>query len=183
MFNASPNAVIVVPFEKGPESKRGPIVNDTYFGKVPSDRLVVKDNVLFFRADAEYRSKIGISPRRVKPLLGSYDTTTHTLTIVEFSYSPHAADYVNSMWKLQSHPFSGDVLNSYNDGPQKPSGERMGKFFEMESSSPALALKPGASATHVHRTIHLQGNEKDLDPIARAALGVGLAEVKGAFKK
>ena len=183
MFNASPNAVIIVPFEKGPESERGPIVNDTYFGKVPSDRLVVKDNVLFFRADAEYRSKIGISPRRVKPLLGSYDSTTRTLTLVEFTYSPHAADYVNSMWKLQAHPFAGDVLNSYNDGPQKPGGERMGKFFEMESSSPALALRPGATATHVHRTIHLQGSEKDLDAIARATLGVSLAEIKTVFKK
>ena len=183
MFNASPNAVIIVPFEKGPESERGPIVNDAYFGKVPSDRLVVKDNVLFFRADADYRSKIGISPRRVKPLLGSYDSSTRTLTLVEFTYSSHAVDYVNSMWKLQPHPFAGDVLNSYNDGPQKPSGLRMGKFFEMESSSPALALRPGATATHVHRTIHLQGSEKDLDAIARATLGVSLAEIKTVFKK
>ncbi|MFZ4778978.1 MAG: DUF6786 family protein [Terrimicrobiaceae bacterium] len=183
MFNASPNAVIIVPFEKGPKSERGPIVNDAYFGKVPADRLVVKDNVLFFRADADYRSKIGISSRRVKPLLGSYDSTTRTLTLVEFTYSSHAADYVNSMWKLQAHPFGGDVLNSYNDGPQKPGGERMGKFFEMESSSPALALKPGATATHVHRTIHLQGSEKDLDAIARATLGVSLVQIKNAFIK
>ena len=87
------------------------------------------------------------------------------------------------MWKLQTHPFAGDVLNSYNDGPQKPSGARMGKFFEMESSSPALALKPGATATHIHRTIHLQGSEKDLDAIARATLGVSLADIKNAFKK
>ena len=182
MFNASPKAVIVVPFEKGTESARGPIVNDAYFGKVPADRLVVKNGVMFFRADADYRSKIGISPRRVKPLLGSYDPTSRTLTLVEFTVQRHAVDYVNSMWKLQKHPFAGDILNSYNDGPQ-PDGSRMGKFFEMESSSPALALKPGASATHVHRTIHLQGSEKDLDPIARATLGVSLAEIKAAFKK
>ena len=183
MFNASPDAIVVVPFEKGPESERGPIVNDTYFGKVPADRLVVKDGVMFFCADAEYRSKIGLSPRRTKPLLGSYDASSRTLTLVEFTFPSGVVDYVNSMWELQKNPFGGDVLNSYNDGPQKPSGSRMGKFFELESSSPALALQPGATASHVHRTIHLQGSEKDLDPIARAALGVSLKEIKTAFKK
>jgi hypothetical protein len=182
MFNASPNAIVVVPFEKGPESERGPIVNDTYFGKVPADRLVVKDGVMFFCADADYRSKIGLSPKRTKPLLGSYDASSRTLTLVEFTFTPGVSDYVNSMWELQKNPFGGDVLNSYNDGPQK-SGSRMGKFFELESSSPALALQPGATASHVHRTLHLQGSEKDLDPIARAALGVSLKEIKTAFKK
>jgi imidazolonepropionase-like amidohydrolase len=44
-------------------------------------------------------------------------------------------------------------------------------------------LEPGKSAEHVHRTIHLQGDEKDLDGIARATLGVGLQEIKGAFTK
>jgi hypothetical protein len=28
-----------------------------------------------------------------------------------------ATDYVNSMWEDQKEPFSGDVVNSYNDGP------------------------------------------------------------------
>jgi hypothetical protein len=34
---------------------------------------------------------------------------------------------------------------------------------------------------HVHRTAHFQGSEEALDPIARAALGVGIAEIKAAF--
>jgi Tfp pilus assembly protein PilX len=52
MFNASTESTVVVPFEKGTEAKLGPIVNDSYFGKVPAERLVVKEDVLFFRADA-----------------------------------------------------------------------------------------------------------------------------------
>ena len=183
MFNASPAATVVVPYETGAESVRGPVVNDTYFGKVPAERLVVKDGRVFFRADANYRSKIGFPPRRAKSLLGSYDAASHTLTLVHFTLPAGATDYVNSMWQLQEHPFAGDVVNSYNDGPPQPGAKQLGRFFELETSSPALALAPGATAAHIHQTIHLQGAEAELDAIARAALGVGLEEIKQAFVK
>jgi hypothetical protein len=166
-----------VPFQKGPPSARGPIVNDSYFGKVPGDRLVVQNGVLFFRADANYRSKIGVPPRRAKSVLGSYDAPQKTLTIVQFTLPRGVTDYVNSVWELQPSPFGGDVVNSYNDNGN------LGRFYELESSSPALALKPGASATHTHQTIHLQGGEPELDAIARVVLGVGLREITSAFTR
>lgn len=97
MFNASTESTVVVPFEKGAEAKLGPIVNDTYFGKVPADRLMVKEDVMFFRADAQLRSKIGLPPRRAKDVLGSYDAASHTLTLVKFTLPKGATDYVNSM--------------------------------------------------------------------------------------
>jgi len=183
MFNASPSATVVVPFAPGAETALGPIVNDTYFGKVPADRLVAKDGVVYFRADANHRGKIGFSPRRARPLLGSYDADSHTLTLVTFTLPTGATDYVNSMWEIQKAPFAGDVVNSYNDGPPAPGAKQLGRFFELESSSPALALAPGASATHIHQTIHLQGDEAKLDPLARAALGVSLAQIKNAFAR
>jgi hypothetical protein len=34
---------------------------------------------------------------------------------------------------------------------------------------------------HVHATTHFQGGPEALDPIARAALGVGIAEIEAAF--
>ena len=77
---------------------------------------------------------------------------------------------------------AGDVVNSYNDGPPAPGKAQLGRFYELETSSPALALAPGASATHRHRTTHLQGSAEQLEPIARATLGVGLADITGAFK-
>jgi hypothetical protein len=51
----------------------------------------------------------------------------------------------------------------------------------MESSSPAASLAPGASLSHVHRTLHLIGPEASLDSIARSVLGVSIAEIKAAF--
>jgi len=183
MFNAAPATTVVIPFKTGPEAKLGPIVNDTYFGKVPAERLAVKNGVMFFAADANYRSKIGVSPQRSKPVMGSYDAVNHVLTLAQFTLPAGATDYVNSMWQLQEKPFGGDAINSYNDGPPAPGAKQMGKFYELESSSPALALQPNQSATHVHRTIHLQGSESALEAIARAALGVGVEEIKSALKK
>ena len=196
MFNPSPATTIVVPFNMGPESALGPAVNDAYFGKVPADRLVVKDprfhggklapaeaGVLFFSGDGQYRSKIGLSPQRAKPALGSYDAIHNVLTIVQYSKPAGAVDYVNSMWQIQDEPYKGDVVNSYNDGPPAPGAKPMGPFYELETSSPAAALKPGEKISHVHRTFHLQGPKADLDPIAKAILGVGIDEIASAFSK
>ena len=85
------------------------------------------------------------------------------------------------MWELQDEPYKGDVVNSYNDGPPEPGAKPLGPFYELETSSPAAALKPGGTISHVHRTFHLQGPEADLDPIVRATLGVTIDEIKSAF--
>jgi hypothetical protein len=182
MFNASPETTVVVPFKTGSDAELGPIVNDTYFGKVPANRLVVKDGVLFFAADANYRSKIGIPPRRAKPVLGSYDAANRVLTLVKFTLPKGKTEYVNSMWELQKNPYGGDAVNSYNDGPPPTGGKQLGRFYELESSSPALALKGGSSAKHTHQTVHITGDEATLDAIAKATLGVTLGEIKGALK-
>ena len=76
--------------------------------------------------------------------------------------------------KKQDKPYGGDVVNSYNDGPLGPGEPPLGPFYEIESSSPAATLQPGARLRHVHRTFHFEGPEAELDAIARATLGVGL---------
>jgi hypothetical protein len=181
MFNPSPETTVVLPFRGGEEGELGPVVNDTYFGKVPEDRLVAGDGVLFFRGDGQYRSKIGVSRPRVLPTMGSYDRENRVLTIVQYTLPEDAVDYVNSMWELQDEPYGGDVVNSYNDGPPSPGAAPLGPFYELESSSPAAALVPGDTLTHVHRTIHVSGAEEELDAIAQNVLGVSLETIASAF--
>jgi hypothetical protein len=183
MFNPSPSTTIVIPFKTGPESELGPAVNDAYFGKVPADRLAVKDGVVFFSGDGKYRSKIGISPARVKPFAGSYDAANEALTLVHLTVPQGATDYVNSMWEIQEKPFAGDVVNSYNDGPASPGAKPLGPFYELETSSPAAALGSGGTLVHVHTTMHFAGPKKALDEIARNVLGVGLEEIEKALRK
>jgi hypothetical protein len=105
------------------------------------------------------------------------------LTIVQFTRPDPARPYVNSMWEIQKQPFKGDALNSYNDGPVAPGKPPLGPFYELETSSPALALAPGEHYSHVHSTFHLVGAEADLDRIARSVLKAGLADITGAFQK
>lgn len=183
MFKPSPQTTVVVPFVKGAEKDLGPIVNDRYFGKVPEKRLIVKDGVMFFSGDGQCRSKIGLSPQRAKSVLGSYDAENHVLTIVQYNKPAAARDYVNSMWALQEHPYAGDVVNSYNDGPPAPGVAPLGPFFELETSSPAAKLGVGGTLTHIHRTIHLTGPEEALDPIARKMLGVSIADIRLAMPR
>lgn len=171
MLKASPAQVVMLPYKAGGSAQ----VNDAYFGKIAADRLIKKDSVLFFKGDAKSRGKIGIPPAIVKPLAGSYDAEKGALTIVRFSYTGDTA-YVNSMWEIQRYPYRGDVVNTYNDGPNDK-GEQMGAFYELETSSPALALKKGGTYRHVQQTFHFEGKASDLNVISKHVLGVELSQV------
>jgi hypothetical protein len=181
MFNPSEATTIVIPFRTGAEEEHGPVVNDAYFGKVPEDRLKIGDGVMFFRGDGRYRSKIGVSPKRARPVVGSYDAVNGVLTLVQYTRQRDMEDFVNSMWEIQANPYGGDVVNSYNDGPLGPGQPPLGPFYELETSSAAAALAPGATMRHIHRTVHIQGTAQQLDPLARVTLGVGLDEIQAAF--
>jgi hypothetical protein len=181
MFNPSPATTIALPFVPGPVSRLGPIVNDAYFGKVPPDRLIVKNSVVFFRGDGQHRSKIGLSASRAVPIAGSYDAAQNVLTLVQYNRPSGGARYVNSMWEIQEDPWNGDVVNSYNDGPPAPGKPPLGPFYELETSSPALNLVAGESHTHAHRTFHFVGPAADLDRIARATLKVGVDEMANVW--
>jgi hypothetical protein len=181
MFNPSPQTTIALPIAPDAESTPGAIVNDSYFGKVPAERLIVRRSVILFRGDGQYRSKIGLSPSRALSVAGSYDAASHVLTLVQYTRPAERRGYVNSMWEIQREPYEGDVINSYNDGPPAPGKPPLGPFYELETSSPALDLAPGQRYTHVHRTFHLLGREAELDRIARTTLKVGLPELTNAF--
>ncbi|MBL7111332.1 MAG: hypothetical protein ISS19_05260 [Bacteroidales bacterium] len=180
MFTPSPGITIAVPYKVGEESSLGAVVNDSYFGKISEDRLKVDEGIIYFRGDGKSRGKIGLSPRRALPVACSYDEDNNVLTLVRFSLHEGVTDYVNSMWELQDKPFEGDAVNSYNDGPLED-GSQMGPFYELESSSPAANLKPGESMVHIHSTFHFQGDEALLDQVVKAAIGIGLEQIKNAF--
>lgn len=181
MFRPSPRAIIVIPFNTERGGQPGGVVNDAYFGKVPENRLRVKEGVIFFSADGQYRSKIGLSSRRARSVAASYDPARSTLTIVQYNKPEGVTDYVNSMWQLQDEPYSGDVVNAYNDGPPQPGAEPLGPFYELETSSLAAALQPGQAIRHIHRTFHFQGSRAQLDHIARQVLDVSIEQIESSL--
>jgi hypothetical protein len=182
MFIPSDSVVVVIPVRDGDEKELGIKVNDNYFGKISGSRLKVSGNNIFFKADGKSRGKIGIPPLRASGIMGSFDAENNILTLLFCKLPGNIKDYVNSSWQIQEDPYSGDALNSYNDGPLED-GSQMGPFYELETSSPAAALAPGKSITHSQITMHFTGDRKLLNDISVKTLGVSLNEIINAFKQ
>lgn len=177
MFNPSPSTTVFIPYR---HEGKGVIVNDDYFGKVPSDRLIAENGTIFFKIDGKLRSKIGVPRERAKELLGSYDSEKDILTLLWCSLPEKPAVYVNSKWGKQDNPYDGDVINSYNDGPVED-GSIMGPFYEIETSSPAAALSPNESVTHVQRIVHIQGDKTELAKIVNQLFNLNLYDIESKF--
>jgi len=113
--------------------------------------------------------------------MGSFDSDNNILTILICNLPEGKTEYVNSSWQIQENPYSGDALNSYNDGPLED-GTQMGPFYELETSSPAEELKPGERLNHIQYTLHFTGPMENLDNISRKVLGVRLEQIRNAFQ-
>ena len=174
MFTPSEKTTVIIPFNPIPNAHS--FITKNYFGDIPKERLQVNDSVLYFTCDGKFRSKIGLSPLIAKPIAASYDFEKDILTIIIPQVDKNAA-YVNSKWEMQQQPYNGDVINSYNDGPLAD-GTQMGPFYEVESSSPALALKKGQTGSYNETTCHFQGEYVTLKQLAKQLLGVDLDTIK-----
>ena len=136
--------------------------------------------MIYFKIDGKLRSKLGLPPGSAKDLCGSYDRLTGLLTILKYTVPEGENDYVNAQWGPQDDPYSGDVINSYNDGPTED-GTVMGPFYEIETSSPGAALKPGESLTHRQYTMHFQADPDKTTEIVENVFGVTLSDITRRF--
>ncbi|HEX9792569.1 MAG TPA: DUF6786 family protein [Planctomycetota bacterium] len=178
MFLPGPDAWVIAPFEgpqgSGADGQLQRPVEASYFGEVPPDRLRVASNFVMFKTDAKLRSKIGLWRSRATQRVAAYDPATGVLTIVEFGPLDRKRPYLVELWDPDyPEPYAGDVVNSYNHGGPET-------FFEIESSSWALELKPGEAHEHVHTTVHLKlPSEREVEKVMARALGIDWVEVKG----
>ena len=88
---------------------------------------------------------------------------------------------MNSQWGEQEDPLAGDVINSYNDGPND-AGSVMGPFYEIESSSPAALLTPGDSMTHTQRVYHIKGEVSELEIIINQIFNTSISQIEKVFE-
>lgn len=171
VFNATDHTTIIIPVK---DSATG--INSNYFSTPDESRLQVNNNLVYFKGDGKYRSKIGITPGNTKPVCGSFDSENGVLTIVQFNFEK-GDSYINSQWEIQKDPYNGDVINSYNDGPLDDRDKQLGGFYELETSSPAKELRTGESITHIHRTLHFQGDKKSLNEISMRLLNADISKL------
>lgn len=173
MFTPSPTTTVMIPYNTDAEGGSGKVVNIyESFGQIPDSRLITTDNMVYFSGDGQFRSKIGLLPSRAKDVLGAYDAKNGVLTLVKYNKPDGITDYVNSTWKIQDAPYGGDAVNSYNDGAPEPGAKPLGPFYEIETSSPALALAPGQTGEHVQMTFHFEGSAEVLGSIIKQVFGV-----------
>jgi hypothetical protein len=180
MYETFGTTYVVVPFDgDDPDA----VLNDSYFGELPPERLSARDGFVVFLCDGEYRSKFGINQAGAVSVMGSYSPEAGLLTLVSFSLPDGQRPYVNSLWEIQDEPYGGDVVNSYNDGSPGPGLPPLGGFYELETSSPGLKLGPGQSYTHNHRTIHIVGDRQPLDDISSSVLGISLGDIESRLDR
>jgi hypothetical protein len=182
MLNPIENGAVVIPYKEGDEKNLGPVATTNYFGEIPADRIKMQGGVLYFKVDGKHRSKLGLAYKRATSFAGSYDVTNKTLTILQLSLPEQETAYINQLWEIQKAPFKGDVINAYNDGLLDGGGQ-LGPFYELESSSPAAFLAPGASINHIQRMYHFVGPEEQLNVLSKKILGVSIDQFKSAFRK
>ncbi len=170
MFRPGPETFAILPFGAG----NGLPVYRDYFETVPDNRFALGDGFAVFKTDAMREGKIGILRDRAVPRMGAFNPDSGILTLVSFGPIEPLAPYMAQHWGLDiPNPFHGDVVNSYNSGGDP--------FFELESSSPGLELKPGESWTHRSTTIHLRlSNAKEISSFASQALQVNWEAVLAA---
>jgi hypothetical protein len=177
MFRPGDKTTIVVPYTR--EYTEQLLLTDNYFGEIPSDRLTVTDSAVLLKADGKCRSKIGLAPLSAKNVAGSYDAESGVLTIIQFDINRNER-YLKSTWEIHAEPYTGDVLNAYNDG-KLADGSQMGPFYELESSSFTSAVKAGEKIVHCQKTYHFEGDNNVLNEIAYKVLNIRLDELGTCF--
>jgi len=177
MFDVGKSNIVFIPYKS---NAVGSIVKDDYFGKVPSERLVIENDIIYFKVDGKLRSKIGIPFHRAKNILGSIDIERNLLTLMCYNLPETEESYVNGQWGNQEDAFNGDVINSYNDGPVED-GTIMGPFYELETSSPALDLCVGEKYKHEQCIVHIEGSKREIEKIISHLFEINLEKISTIF--
>ncbi|RKR15349.1 hypothetical protein CLV91_1434 [Maribacter vaceletii] len=173
-YHPTPKTTVIIPLKENVDNAT------VYFTEIDSTRIVVKDKVLYYKADANYLNKIGTLPEYTLPYFGSYSPELNSLTIVKFSFNSLDKEYVNAHPVNVENQYRGDVINVFNDGKWGEVGP-FGPFYELETSSPAKELKVGESVSHFQEVYHFKGSKKELNKISISVLGVSIKDIEIAL--
>jgi hypothetical protein len=184
---SKPRSVVVIPFRPGPSGELGTPIREDYFidlcsgGKFPADRWWVGNDHALMKADNRCRVKIGVGPKRANNRLGSIDLDNFDLVINDFDFYPEIP-YVAPYWRELSPAelMEGETISVYIDGPDEEGGKGRG-FYELETLSPAMPLKPGECFVHKNRVFHIRGSQSSMDAIARRFLRTDTIEIAKTF--
>jgi hypothetical protein len=181
-FLEQPHLSIILPIRIDGDAHDSPPTVDEYFkdfclqGTFPANRRVNFEEFVLLKADGKVRGKVGIKRERAKGRLGSYDCESGALIIVDHDFYPEI-EYATGYWRRYEHPFDGDALSIYIDGPEWAGGPD-GSSYELETMSPALFLNAREAFAYRNRTFHLRGGREVIGGICRKFLSAGLQQIE-----
>ncbi len=171
MFEGTDHTVVIIPTEK-----MASLDNVyKYLGPLDSDRLQLKNDVMLFKTDGKYRSKIGIPHVMAPDIYGCYAQERNRLTIVQYRKTKETM-YSNSHVTEQENPYEGEIIPIYNHGTMDYSTTHKTSFFELESTSAFVELPPNRHIGHYHRVYHFSGSENALNQLSESLLKISLKD-------
>ncbi|RED96026.1 DUF6786 family protein [Marinoscillum furvescens] len=172
MLEGTPHTTVIIPLKDA--TTRDAIY--TYFGPLDSTRLLLQNNLLYFKADGNYRSKIGIPPLLAPDRFASYSPEHNLLTVVTYQKTTDTL-YFNSNVSIQKEPYHGEVIPIYNNGTMDYLPSATPTFYELESTSAMRPLYPGDSLSHQQTTYHFKGTPSELNHIFRQVFNTDLVKI------
>lgn len=169
MFPGNSNSIAIFPFK---ETTQDSLKIQKYLEPLSNNRLKIIENVVCYKTDGSYRSKIGLRKENVLPIFGNYNANNKTLTIITFSFNSNG-DYLSCNESEGSEMFNGDVVNSYNNSKEN----EQATFFELETAASGVLLKKGEQNIHTHNTFHFEGEFESLDSLSEQLLGISLKKI------
>ena len=176
-FHGTENTTAIIPVQ---DKKLSTYPIKKYLNSFDNTRLKQRNNVVFFKVDGRYRSKIGISSQASSNIMATYHPEFNRLTVVKFSIS-NAQQYpiaVESDVPLNS---VGDITNIYNHGGIKSNNSATPFFFELESAAAMKPLKHNESIRHQHDTFHFFGKPSQLSLLTQQLLALDIDDINAVF--
>lgn len=162
MYQGTDDTVVIIPLNSKAELKD----IFQYMGTLDNTRLQLKNNILLYKGDGKYRSKIGVPPQLAPDIYGCYSKSKNRLTIVQYKKEKDSL-YSNSFVSVQDEPYKGEAIPIYNNSAD---------FFELESNAPLKVLQPNETTSHWHRVYHFSHDNVALNKISLKLLGVELKD-------
>ncbi|UYQ93996.1 hypothetical protein MKQ68_02675 [Chitinophaga horti] len=144
---------------------KGATAADSVFIQI-SGRFPATDDIRVLLPDKAAKRFNIFSPGKVTGVMfnnaanyfGYYDAEQEVLTIIQFTMPGGQVTY------------NGPAIDARNENA-----------LVLGSRSPFSKLKPGAGLQHFHRTIHLSGTPKRLEPVMKKIFGVTMKQLDATF--
>jgi hypothetical protein len=94
------------------------------------------------------------------PLIGSYDAENQVLTLLKTDIPEGANRLCEFSMGTPKISIPGRCDLMLTTTVRWKMADNWGPFYELEASSPALALERDSSATHIQSTYHFEGPEE-----------------------